>query len=97
MRTSRVSATGVALNLGKPNMPLCCLALLPNVVGASLGWSQVIGLATIICWWTDVIGGPVLLAVRARRQLQTPRIVRGPNRIAGGASMTAITTVAIVR
>lgn len=81
----KVFATGVALNLGNPKMALFYVALLPNVVGASLTWSQVGLLATVIlAVEVVVIGGHVLLATRARRLLRSPKIVRRANRAAGG-------------
>jgi hypothetical protein len=43
-----VFLTGVALNLGNPKMPLFTVALLPNVVGASLSLCQVGVLAGVI-------------------------------------------------
>lgn len=36
----KIFLTGVALNLGNPKMPLFYVALLPNVVGASLTWDR---------------------------------------------------------
>lgn len=80
-----VFATGIALNLGNPKMPLFYIALLPNMVGASLTLGHVGVLAAVIlAVEVVVIGGHVILASRARKLLRSPRIVRRVNRTAGG-------------
>lgn len=85
-----VFATGVALNLGNPKMPLFYVALLPNVVGASLTLDQVGALAAIIvAVEIAVIGGHVMLAIRARSLLRSPHAVRRANRAAGGVMIGA--------
>lgn len=85
-----VFATGVALNLGNPKMPLFYVALLPSVVGASLTPGHVLSLALVILSVeTVVIGGHVLLAGRARALLRTPKAVRRVNRAAGGMMVGA--------
>lgn len=77
-------ATGIALNLGNPKMPLFYVALLPNVVGADLSPLVVAELALIIVLVEIVvIGGHVMLAGRARRALRDPKTIRRVNRIAG--------------
>ncbi|RVU17232.1 LysE family translocator [Methylobacterium oryzihabitans] len=90
-----VFATGIVLNLGNPKMPLFYVALLPNVVGASLTAGQVGWLAAVIvAVEIVVVGGHVLLATRARRLLRTPAVVRRVNRAAGGLMMGAGVVVA---
>lgn len=85
-----VFATGVALNLGNPKMPLFYVALLPNVVGASLSLDQVGALAAIIlAVELVVIGGHVALAIRARDLLRSAKAVRRANRAAGGTMIGA--------
>ena len=85
-----VFATGVVLNLGNPKMPLFYLALLPNMVGASLTAIQIGMLAAVIlAVEAVVIGGHVILAGRARRLLRTPAVVRRVNRTAGGVMIGA--------
>jgi len=80
-----IFATGVALNLGNPKMPLFYVALLPNVVGSTLSLAQVGILAVVIlAVEVVVIGGHVILASRARRLLRSTRAVRRMNRAAGG-------------
>ncbi|MGM4884869.1 LysE family translocator [Hyphomicrobiales bacterium] len=85
-----VFATGVALNLGNPKMPLFYVALLPNVVGASLTLGHLGALAAVILVVEVlVIGGHVILATRARRLLRSACIVRRVNRAAGGVMIGA--------
>lgn len=94
----KVFATGVALNLGNPKMPLFYVALLPNVIGPSLGWDQLLTLAAIIlAVEVVVIGGHVVVASRARRFLRTPKILRRVNRVAGGVMIGAGVAVAATR
>ncbi|TGQ66659.1 MAG: LysE family translocator [Mesorhizobium sp.] len=93
-----IFATGVALNLGNPKMPLFYVALLPNVVGASLTADHLIILiAVILAVEAVVIGGHVVLASRARSLLSTPRIVRRVNRAAGGVMIGAGVAVVATR
>ncbi|WP_018388056.1 LysE family translocator [Ancylobacter sp. FA202] len=93
-----VFATGVALNLGNPKMPLFYLALLPNVVGSSLTPGQLVSLsAVILAVEAVVVGGHVLLAGRARRLLRTPKVVRRVNRTAGGVMVGAGVAVVAAR
>ncbi|MBZ9861515.1 LysE family translocator [Mesorhizobium sp. CA12] len=91
-------ATGVALNLGNPKMPLFYLALLPNVVGASLDAERLGALMLVIlAVETVVIGGHVVLAGRARKLLRTPKVVRGVNRAAGGVMVGAGVAIVAAR
>jgi threonine/homoserine/homoserine lactone efflux protein len=85
-----IFATGIALNLGNPKMPLFYVALLPNVVGTSLDAGH-LGVLTMVILAVEVvvIGGHVLLAGRARSLLRTPKIVRRVNRAAGGVMIGA--------
>jgi threonine/homoserine/homoserine lactone efflux protein len=91
-----VFATGVALNLGNPKMPLFYVALLPNVVGSSLTPGHIAALAAVIlAVEVVVIGGHVVLAGRARKLLRTPIVVRRVNRTAGGVMIgTGVVLVA---
>ena len=93
-----VFATGIALNLGNPKMPLFYVALLPNVVGSSLTLDHLLGLtAVVLAVEAIVIGGHVALAVRARKLLREPRIVRRVNRTAGSVMIGAGVAVAVSR
>jgi len=93
-----VFATGVALNLGNPKMPLFYVALLPNVVGASLTPGHVAALAAVIlAIEVIVIGGHVMLAGRARNLLRTPAMIRRVNRTAGGVMVGAGVVVVAAR
>ncbi|MDR6102675.1 threonine/homoserine/homoserine lactone efflux protein [Agrobacterium larrymoorei] len=90
--------TGFVLNLGNPKMPLFYVALLPNIVGASLTVDHLAALAAIIlCVEVVVIGGHVLLAVRARKLLHSERVVRRVNRVAGGVMIGSGVAVAASR
>jgi threonine/homoserine/homoserine lactone efflux protein len=91
-------ATGIALNLGNPKMPLFYVALLPNVVGTRITPHEVLLLAAIIlAVETAVIGGHVLLALRARRLLTSRQSVRRMNRVTGGAMIGAGVVAAAIR
>lgn len=93
-----IFATGTALNLGNPKMPLFYVALLPNVVGASLTVDHLLALASVIlAVEAIVIGGHVVLAVRARKLLREPKIVRRVNRAAGGVMIGSGVAVAVSR
>lgn len=93
-----VFATGMALNLGNPKMPLYYVALLPNIVGASLTVDHLAALASVIlAVEAVVIGGHVALAVRARTLLRSPEIVRRVNRTAGGVMIGSGVAVAVSR
>ena len=79
-------------------MPLFYVALLPNVVGASLTLHHLAALATVILAVEIlVIGGHVLLAVRARKLLRSERIVRRVNRVAGSVMIGSGVAVAASR
>ncbi len=93
-----VFATGLVLNLGNPKMPLFYVALLPNIVGAALTLDHLAGLAGIIlAVEVVVIGGHVLLALRARKLLRSKRIVRRVNRVAGSIMIGSGVAVAASR
>lgn len=93
-----IFATGVALNLGNPKMPLFYMSLLPSVVGTSFTLGHVGMLATVIlAVEVVVIGGHVILASRARRLLRSPRIVRRVNRATGGVMAGAGVAVIAAR
>ncbi|TIW94004.1 MAG: LysE family translocator [Mesorhizobium sp.] len=93
-----IFATGIALNLGNPKMPLFYIALLPNVVGASLTLGHVgVLMMVILAVEVVVIGGHVVLAGRARSLLRTPKIVRRVNRAAGGVMIGAGVAVVAAR
>ncbi|ARP66408.1 MULTISPECIES: LysE family translocator [unclassified Mesorhizobium] len=93
-----IFATGIALNLGNPKMPLFYIALLPSVVGASLDAGHLgVLMMVIVAVEVVVIGGHVVLAGRARSLLRTPRIVRRVNRAAGGVMIGAGVAVVAAR
>lgn len=90
--------TGFVLNLGNPKMPLFYVALLPNIAGAALTMDHLASLAgVILCVEVVVIGGHVLLAVRARKLLRSERIVQRVNRVAGSVMIGSGVAVAASR
>jgi threonine/homoserine/homoserine lactone efflux protein len=93
-----IFATGIAPNLGNPKMPLFYVALLPNLVGASLNAGHLgVPMTVILAVEVVVIGGHVILAGRARGLLRTPKIVRRVNRAAGGVMIGAGVAVVATR
>jgi threonine/homoserine/homoserine lactone efflux protein len=93
-----VFLTGFALNLGNPKMPLFYVALLPNVVGTKSDAATLAELAAIIiAVEIAVIGGHVLLALRARRLLRSKAVVQRVNRAAGGVMIGAAVAVVATR
>lgn len=93
-----VFATGLALNLGNPKMPLFYIALLPNIVGPTLTFEHLTALtAVILVVEAIVIGGHVFMANRARRLLREPRIVKRVNRTAGGVMIGTGVAIAVTR
>ncbi len=90
--------TGFVLNLGNPKMPLFYVALLPNIVGRSLNVDHLAVLAAVILGVEVlVIGGHVMLAVRARKLLRSERIVKRVNRLAGSVMIGSGVAVAASR
>ncbi|WP_296014016.1 LysE family translocator [uncultured Agrobacterium sp.] len=90
--------TGFVLNLGNPKMPLFYVALLPNIVGTSLNVDHLAVLAAVILGVEVlVIGGHVMLAVRARKLLRSERIVKRVNRLAGSVMIGSGVAVAASR
>lgn len=88
-------ATGVALNIGNPKMPLFYLAILPNVAGAGvtfLGYLELV--AVILAVEFVVIGFYSGLAVKARAIAASAVVMRRVNRAAG--TVMAATGVAIL-
>lgn len=76
--------TGIALNLGNPKMPLFYIALLPNVAGSAISLEMAAELSGVILLVeTVVIGGHVMLALKSRGLLRSPKIMRRVNKTAG--------------
>lgn len=91
----RSYATGVALNLGNPKMPLFYLAILPNVAGRDLGVVGYVELVTVILMVEAiVIGSYAGLALKARALSAGATFMRRLNRAAG--AVMAATGVAIL-
>lgn len=88
--------TGVALNLGNPKMPLFYVALLPNIAGSALNLRTAAELAVVILLVeVVVIGGHVVLALKSRGLLSSPKVLRRVNRTAGAVMIgTGAVTIA---
>ncbi len=79
-------------------MPLFYVALLPDIVGTSLNVDHLAVLAAVILGVEVlVIGGHVMLAVRARKLLRSERIVKRVNRLAGSVMIGSGVAVAASR
>lgn len=88
-------ATGVALNIGNPKMPLFYLAILPNVAAAGITLTSYVELlAVILAVEVLVIGFYAGLALKARALAASTTLMRRMNRAAGG--IMAATGVAIL-
>jgi threonine/homoserine/homoserine lactone efflux protein len=89
-------ASGLALNLGNPKMPVFYLAILPNVFAAGPPSAADVGLLALVVVAVEVavVGGHVLAAQRARRLLRRPGALRLLNRGAGGVMVGAGVAVA---
>ena len=91
----RTYATGVALNIGNPKMPLFYLAILPNVAASTLSFGGYVELvAVILAVEVVVIGVYAGLALKARALTTSAAVLRRMNRAAGG--VMAATGVAIL-
>jgi threonine/homoserine/homoserine lactone efflux protein len=88
-------ATGVALNIGNPKMPLFYLAILPNVAASGITFAGYVELAAIIlAVEVLVIGFYAGLALKARALAASTTVLRRMNRAAG--AIMAATGVAIL-
>jgi len=91
----KIYATGVALNIGNPKMPLFYLAILPNVAAAGVSPGGYFGLVlTILAVEALVIGFYAGLALKARALAASTTVLRRMNRAAG--AIMAATGVAIL-
>jgi threonine/homoserine/homoserine lactone efflux protein len=88
-------ATGVALNIGNPKMPLFYLAILPNVAAAGVSFTGYLELvAVILAVEMVVIGLYAGLALKARTLAARATAMKSMNRAAG--AVMAVTGVAIL-
>ncbi|MCD2175227.1 LysE family translocator [Rhizobium sp. C4] len=88
-------ATGVALNIGNPKMPLFYLAILPNVAVSGVSVTGYVELvAVILAVEALVIGVYAGLALKARALAANATVMRRMNRAAG--TIMAATGVAIL-
>lgn len=93
---TRLFATGFLLNVSNPKMPIFYLALLPGTLGVRplsvVDAAVILGLIVVI--EALVIGGHVLVALRAKSALSQPRRIRALNRGAGALMIGAGALVA---
>lgn len=92
----RLFLAGLAVTLGNPKVMIFYLALVPNIV--DLAHLSALGLAelsmVVLVVLTIVFGAYILLAVRARRMLSSPRLVRAVNRGTGAVIASAAVAIA---
>ncbi|MCD2176881.1 LysE family translocator [Rhizobium sp. C1] len=88
-------ATGVALNIGNPKMPLFYLAILPNVATSGITFTSYVELvAIILAVEVLVVGFYAGLALKARALTASTTVLRRMNKAAG--AIMAATGVAIL-
>jgi threonine/homoserine/homoserine lactone efflux protein len=88
-------ATGVALNIGNPKMPLFYLAILPNVATSGITFTGYVELvAIILAVEVLVVGFYAGLALKARALTASTTVLRRMNKAAG--AIMAATGVAIL-
>lgn len=96
-RPARLFLGSLTLTLGNPKTMVFFLALLPTVVQletlSSIDFAEIAAVISVVL--PAVLGAYVLVAVHARRLLQSPRALRMVNR--GGATVMAGAAVAVAR
>ncbi|WP_372053156.1 LysE family translocator (plasmid) [Tistrella mobilis] len=92
----RLYITGFLLNVSNPKMPIFYLALLPGALGVRpLGVADTaLLLAIIAAVEVVVVGGHVLIGMKARSLLDRPARIRALNRGAGSLMIAAAAVVA---
>jgi threonine/homoserine/homoserine lactone efflux protein len=92
----RLFLGSLALTLGNPKVMMFFLAVLPTVVDLEtltpLAMAEIAGLIVVLL--SLVLGGYVLLAVRARRLLRSPRAIGALNKASGAAMAAAAVAIA---
>ena len=92
----RLYITGFLLNVSNPKMPIFYLALLPGVLGLRPPGvaDTALLLAIIAVVEVVVVGGHVLIGMKARNLLDRPARIRALNRGAGSLMIAAAAVVA---
>lgn len=94
--SSKMFATGLAVTLGNPKIMMFYMALLPTIIDLHqltlLGWAELTATMVLVLIVVDVAW--VILAVRARRLLTSPRAVRIANRCSAGIMAGAASAIA---
>jgi threonine/homoserine/homoserine lactone efflux protein len=93
---AKMFAAGLAVTLGNPKIMIFYMALLPTIIDlrhlSLLGWAELTGTMVLILMAVDVAW--VMMAVRVRRLLQSPRALRVANRCSAGMMAGAATAIA---
>lgn len=95
-RPSRLFLAGLAVTLGNPKVMVFYLALVPTLIDVAaitpLGFAELAAVCLAVLGL--VFGSYILLAVRARRLLTSPRALRRVNRATGAVMAGAAVAVA---
>lgn len=92
----KMFAGGLAVTLGNPKIMLFYMALLPAIIDLQrltvLGWAELTIATAMVLVAVDV--GWVLMAMRVRRLLQSPKAIGIANRCSAGVMAGAATAIA---
>lgn len=92
----KMFAGGLAVTLGNPKIMLFYMALLPAIIDLQrltlLGWAELTVAMALVLIAVDAAW--VMMAMRVRRLLQSPKAVRIANRCSAGAMAGAATAIA---
>ena len=95
-RPSRLFAAGLAVTLGNPKVMVFYLALIPSLLDVTaiglLAFAELAAVALGVL--ALVFGSYIVLALRARRLLSSPRAVRAVNRATGAVMAGAAVAIA---
>jgi threonine/homoserine/homoserine lactone efflux protein len=93
---AKMFATGLAVTLGNPKIMVFYMALLPAIIDlrhlSLLGWAELTGTMVLVLVAVDLAW--VLMAVRVRRLLRSPRAIKLANRWGAGMMAGAATAMA---
>jgi threonine/homoserine/homoserine lactone efflux protein len=93
---AKMFAGGLAVTLGNPKIMLFYMALLPAIIDLQrvtlLGWAELAVAMALILVAVDVVW--VVMAMRVRRLLQSPKAIRIANRCSAGVMAGAATAIA---
>ena len=94
---ARMFFAGLAVTLGNPKIMVFYMALLPAIIDlrhlSLLGWAELTGTMVLVLVAVDLAW--VLMAVRVRRLLRSPRAIKLANRWGAGMMAGAATAMAM--